>query len=55
MQVGKVATASAGDENLFARPLRALQHHDAPPAAARFDRGHQARRARPNMTTSKLC
>ncbi len=45
VQVGEVAAASAGDQDLLARPLRALQHRDTASAAARFDRGHQARGA----------
>ena len=46
VQVGKVGAASSGDQDLLARPLRALQHSDAASAAAGFDRGHQACRAR---------
>jgi hypothetical protein len=46
VQVGKVGAASARDQDLFARPLRALQHRDAAPAAGGFDRGHQACRTR---------
>ena len=45
VQVGEVAAASAGDQDLLARPIRALQHRDTASAAARFDRGHQARGA----------
>ena len=46
VQIGKVRAAAAGDEDLFARPLRALQHCDPATAPTRFDRGHQARGAR---------
>jgi hypothetical protein len=45
VQVGEVAAASAGDENLFARPLGALEDRDTASSAARFDRRHEARRA----------
>ena len=45
VQVGEVAAATAGDEDLFARPLSALEHGDTAAAAAGFDRGHEARSA----------
>jgi len=42
MEVGEVAAASAGDEDLFAGTLCALEYSDAARAAAGFDRGHEA-------------
>jgi len=44
VEVGEIAAASAGDENLFADPVRAFQHQDAPAAFARFDGAHQSGR-----------
>jgi hypothetical protein len=37
MKVGEIAAASAGDENLLAAAVGALQHGDAPPAFAGLD------------------
>ena len=45
VQVGEVAAASAGDEDLLARPLGALEDRDTASAAAGFDGGHEARSA----------
>jgi hypothetical protein len=45
VQVGEVAAASAGDQDLFARPFGALEHCDTASAAACLDRGHEARGA----------
>ena len=42
MQVGKVAAAAAGDENLFPNALRAFQHGHAAAAFAGFNGAHQA-------------
>ncbi len=41
MQVGEVATPAAGDEDLLADALGALQHGHATPAFAGFDGAHQ--------------
>src|SRR5271169_5266601 len=41
MEVGEIAAASAGDKNLFANAVGALQDGDAAAALARFDRAHQ--------------
>src|SRR6476469_1771225 len=45
MQVGKVAAPAAGNQNLFADALSALQHGHAPSALAGFNGAHQARRS----------
>ena len=45
MQVREVATASAGDEDLFARAFGALENGDATTAAAGLERGDEAGRA----------
>ena len=45
VQVGKVRAASSRDQDLFPRPPRTFQHRDTTPAAAGFDRSHQACRA----------
>jgi hypothetical protein len=42
VQVGEVAAAAAGDQNLPADSIRALQHEDTPTALAGFDGTHQA-------------
>ena len=42
VQVGEVAAPAAGDQDLLADTLRALQHGRAPPAPAGFDGAHQA-------------
>ena len=44
MQVGKVAAPAAGDQNLFADALSALQHGHAASALAGFNGAHQAGR-----------
>ena len=46
VKVGEVRAASAGNENLLAGVLGALDDHNAASAAASFDRGHQTRRTR---------
>ena len=46
MQVGKVAAPAAGDQNLFADTLSALQHCHAASALAGFNGTHQAGSAR---------
>jgi hypothetical protein len=44
MEVCEIATASAGDQDLFARAIGAFKDCDAPAAFACFDRAHQASR-----------
>jgi len=46
MQVGEIAAASAGDQDLLADAVGTFQHEDAAPALARFYGAHQARCAR---------
>jgi len=41
MEVGEIAAASAGDENLFADPVGSFQDRDAASAFARLDRAHE--------------
>ncbi len=41
MEVGEIAAASAGDQDLFARTIGPFQDSDAPAAFARLDRAHQ--------------
>jgi hypothetical protein len=41
MKVREIAAASAGDQYLFARAIRAVQDRDAPAAFARLNRAHQ--------------
>jgi len=45
MQVGKVAASAAGDQNLFADALSALQHGHAPSALAGLNGAHKAGRS----------
>lgn len=42
VNVGKVAAASAGDENLFACAVGEVEDEDTAVAAAGFDGGHEA-------------
>jgi len=42
VNIGEIAAASAGDEDLPARPIGTLEHGDAPAAAASFDSSHEA-------------
>ena len=45
MQVGEVAAASAGDEDLLANAFGVFQHGDARAALAGLDGAHQSGRA----------
>jgi hypothetical protein len=45
MQVGEIAAATAGDQNLFADAVGTFQHEDAPASLAGLDGAHQASRA----------
>ena len=42
VQVGEVAAASAGDEDLLPGPLGTLNHRDAASTTTGFNRGHEA-------------
>jgi hypothetical protein len=42
MNIGEVAAAAAGDENLFAQAVGMLEDADAPSSLARFNGAHQA-------------
>jgi hypothetical protein len=54
VDVGEVTAASAGDEDLLARPLGTLKHGHAPPALAGFHRAHQAGSARAEDDSIKI-
>ena len=45
MQVGEITAAAAGNQNLFADLLTALDDQNAPAAFARLDGAHQTGRA----------
>jgi hypothetical protein len=42
MEISEIATASAGDQDLFACAIGALQDYDAPTARTGLNRAHQA-------------
>jgi hypothetical protein len=42
VNVGEIAASAAGDQDLFAKPIRVLQHGNAAPAPARLDCAHQS-------------
>ena len=42
MQIGEIAAAAAGDQDLLADSFRALQHKHMPAALARLDSAHEA-------------
>jgi hypothetical protein len=45
MEIGEIAAPAAGDENLLANPVGALEDRDASPALSRLDGAHQPSRA----------
>jgi len=45
VQIGEVAAAAAGDEDLLSRPVGVVEHEGAPSAPSRFDGAHQTGRA----------
>ena len=45
MQIGEIAAATSGNENLLSNALGMLQHRDAPSAFGGFDGAHQPRGA----------
>jgi ATP-binding cassette subfamily F protein uup len=45
MNIGEIATASAGDQNFLANAIGMFKHGDAPPAFASLDRAHESGRA----------
>jgi len=45
VQIGKIAAAPSGNEDLLSNAVRMLQHGDTPSAFGGFDGAHQPRRA----------